>query len=224
MLVCEIVLNISDQILKRSILKMLQHNYPDMSNGSLCNILFTFHLATLKEFVVVYVRTCVAENEDPTPSGFKFAHKHRHIPNFSYMYDQVCKYSQAIISFRMGTRRNNSQLIWSAKHTFKDVFHGRNHPIYSLIEINNTLLNDVTPQPVQDFLNQNSAFSKSGDKSKGQDTDYILEETNQETKQWIPKGVPEDETWCQVCRNLPHFKSYECQDRGAERCFMLCYV
>ena len=170
-------------------------------------IFVTFHLATLKELVVVYVRSCVAESEDPTPSGFiEFAHKRRHIPNFSYMYDQVCKYSQAIINFRMGTRRNNSQLIWSAKHTFKDVFHGRNHPIYSLIEINDTLLHNVAPQLVQDFLNQNSAFSKSGDKSKGQDADYILEETNQETKQWIPKGVPEDETWRQVCRNLPHLK------------------
>ena len=45
------------------------------------------------------------------------------------MYDQITKYSQSILNFRMGIRRNNQQLIHSAKWMSKGLFHGRKHPI-----------------------------------------------------------------------------------------------
>ncbi len=119
---------------------------------------------------------------------------------------QVTKYLQAIIHFRMGLRRNNSSLLQSSTFVFKGIFHGRRHPIYSLIEVNEAVLRRVCRASVAQFLDSHEAVSKSGDPSKGQDFDFILEETNSETKHWIPRGVPTDQSWQQVCRNLDLLK------------------
>ena len=171
-------------------------------------LLLTFHIATLQELVLEYVRDCLAEDSTPTPSGFdKYARGKHHIPNFYYTYDQVRKYSQAMLNFRIGMRRNNADLIRSAKYTFQGVFHGRSHPIYSIIEINDSLQYQVAPPPIKAFLDKHASISRSGDESKGQDADFILEEINKETKSWIPRGVPDDDTWQRVCRNLPHLRS-----------------
>jgi hypothetical protein len=107
----------------------------------------------------------------------------------------------------MGIRRNNSQLVQSAKHRFKAIFHGRRHPIYSSIEIYDCLIRRLCPKPIKDQLAALESVSKRGDKSKGQGLDFIVEEVNAETKMFIPRGVPDDETWLRVCRNIHYLKA-----------------
>ncbi len=51
------------------------------------------------------------------------------------------------------------------------------------------------------------SFTISGDRSRGQDADFILEEVNKETKSWLARGVPSDDMWQTVCRNLDGLKS-----------------
>ena len=172
-------------------------------------IFITFFLASLQELVVPYVRSCMKEKEDPTPAGFvAYASANRNVPNFSYMYDQVLKFALAIVNFRMGTRRNNSRLIRSGKYMFNSMFHGRKHPIYALIDVNDALIYHIAPEPVKNFISTNESCNKhANDKSSGQDADFMLEEANKETKSWIPRGVPDDKAWQTVCRNLPHLHS-----------------
>ena len=53
--------------------------------------------------------------------------------------EQVCIYSQAIINLRYGIRRNNSDLVNSAKFHLNDLFFGRHHVHYQNIAIFDTL-------------------------------------------------------------------------------------
>ena len=55
--------------------------------------------------------------------------------NFTYQVNKVITYAQAIINYRMGIRRNNQLLFQSAMYKIPDLFHGRNHPFYQIIEV-----------------------------------------------------------------------------------------
>ncbi|CAG2184636.1 unnamed protein product [Mytilus edulis] len=132
-------------------------------------------------------------------------------PNFTYMMDQVCRFSQGIINFRMATRRNYSDLIKSAKYMTKELFHGRSHPKYQVIEIFDTIQDLTMPEEVRSLNDIYSSITTSGNKSLGEDFDFILEEKNKQLKSWMPKGVPTDKIWLTVCRNnklLETFKDH----------------
>lgn len=83
------------------------------------NLLLIFHAATLRELVLPYVRHCSVVSEFPSAKGFfKFAnptYESKDRPNYTYIMDQVLRISQGIINFRMGVRRNNSDLCKSGK-------------------------------------------------------------------------------------------------------------
>jgi hypothetical protein len=51
-------------------------------------ILIAFHLATLKELVLPYVRDCISIDSQPNPGDFhRYANERRHIPNYYYLYE-----------------------------------------------------------------------------------------------------------------------------------------
>ena len=66
------------------------------------------------------------------------------------------------------------------------------------------------PEEVKACWDNNTSFSVSGNKSKGQDLDFILEEKNKAIKQYLPSGsVPSDETWRNICCNLKFLKPFK---------------
>ncbi|XP_060595290.1 uncharacterized protein LOC132749514 isoform X1 [Ruditapes philippinarum] len=167
-------------------------------------LLQIFHQGSLRELVLPYVRQCLLNGEKPFAKGFfKFSNEHytTHNPNMKYLMDQVCRFSQGIINFRMAVRRNNSSLLKSAKFMTKELFHGRSHPKYQSIEIYDTLQDILMPKEVQTLNDLYSSITTSGNTSTGQDFDFVLEEKNKQLKSWIPKGMPTDEIWQTVCRN-----------------------
>ena len=87
-------------------------------------LLLTFHTAALNEMVIPFVRSLMNTNDEPTVENyFKFYKQFQaQNPNHAYLHLQVCRYSQAIINFRMGIRRNNAQLVHSAKFHLKELF------------------------------------------------------------------------------------------------------
>ena len=169
------------------------------------NLLLIFHTASLRELVLPYVRKCLEDTVTPSPKGFfQFCNsisQSADMPNYSYMVDQVCRFSQGIINFRMAVRRNNSVLLKSAKYMTKELFFGRNHPKYQVIEVNDCLQDLLMPDKVRELNDSYSSISTSGNQSLGEGFDFILEEKNRELKSWIPKGMPTDSIWQTVCRN-----------------------
>ena len=93
-------------------------------------------------------------------------------------------------------------------------FFERHNPIYAKTEVNDTLLHLLLSEPIKDLMSKVASFSISRDKSKGQDADFLLEEVNKESKSWTSKGVPDNEMWLRVSRNLDGFKEISSKVQG----------
>ncbi|CAC5422487.1 unnamed protein product [Mytilus coruscus] len=168
-------------------------------------LLLIFHLGSLQELVLPYVRHCLLLKSTPSAKGFlgfnaRF-YSSKEYPNLTYLMDQVGKYSQGIINLRMATRRNNASLLRSSMYMTKELFHGRQHPKYQIIELYDAIQYKMMPEDVRQLYDDYSSITTSGNYSLGEDFDFVLEEKNKQLKSWIPKGVPTDEIWQTVCRN-----------------------
>ena len=77
----------------------------------------------------------------------------------------------------------------------KELFHGRNHPIYQHIEMVDNFIQRIMPEDLKEFLDHHCSISRSGHKSMGQGYDFELEVENKAVKNWIKQGVPSKEMW-----------------------------
>ena len=69
---------------------------------------------------------CKQNSRNPSTDGYLHHFKEEH--------DMISRYEQGIINFQRGIRRNNRNLVQSAKYHTKELFYGRPHPIYLKIE------------------------------------------------------------------------------------------
>ncbi|KAK3106985.1 hypothetical protein FSP39_004438 [Pinctada imbricata] len=167
----------------------------------------SFHFGTMLELVRPYVIECKIGGNVPSAENFISFAKHQDTnANFMYMFETVCKYTQGIINFRVAVRRNNYNLLRSAKWMTKELFHGRNHPRYQEIEMYESFMSRIVPEKLSIFLQTLCSLSKSGHPSKGQGFDFLLEEENKNVKAWLKRGVPTDQIWLTTCRNYESLK------------------
>lgn len=73
-------------------------------------------------------------------------------------------------------------------------------PIYMETFIRDSFLRIQCPDKLRKFLEDNESYSVSGNESKGEGGDFVLEAKNRRTKMWIPSGVPDNNKWLNVCR------------------------
>ena len=94
--------------------KLFAKNCKDLHKN--WKLLLIFHTAVLRELVLPYVRQCKMNNNPLSSKEFlKSVHDdYTNNPTKRYLMDQVFRYSQGIINFRMATRRNNAPLLNSA--------------------------------------------------------------------------------------------------------------
>ena len=169
-------------------------------------LFLVYFLGTLQELVLPYVRACQQESQQPTAVDFleNFAPiQCQKFQTYSYQFEMTTKYAQGIMNFRMGVRRNNCQLVKSARYMTRGLFHGRNHPNYQKLEIYKAALDEVMPPELSTFMSTHTSVSKSGCPSKGQGYDFLLEEENKDIKKWMRRGVATDKTWSVVTRSKP---------------------
>ncbi len=166
-----------------------------------------FHNGALRELVLPYVRHCarISPHTKPSVNGFyEFIEDDsmKKCPNFGYLYDQISRYSQGIINFRMGIRRNNFMLVESARFMTKELFYGRNHPKYRDVELFQNIQQLFMPEQVKQLLSKNVSITITNDHSSGEGYDYKLEDANRDIKRIIPAGkIPSDNRWRIACRN-----------------------
>ena len=99
-------------------------------------------------------------------------------------------------------RRNNSEMMDSAKFHITKLFYARSHPHYQRIMIYDEIQRIFMPDSVREEWEKHSSITLSGDHSRGQDFDFILEKINRDIKQLLPTDTsPRDECWINVCRN-----------------------
>lgn len=58
------------------------------------------------------------------------------------------------------------------------------------------------PSAVHDFIKQNESYSVSGNESKGGGGDFVLENLNRKSKSFMPPGLPSNEKWLTISRNI----------------------
>ena len=108
----------------------------------------------------------------------------------------------------MAIRRNNAALFESAKMHITELFYARSHPHYQRIMLFDAIQRLFMPAEVKQEWDNNISISVTGDPSRRQDFDFILEEINREIKQFLPIDTsPNDTTWINVCRNKDVLKN-----------------
>ncbi|KAK3102158.1 hypothetical protein FSP39_009221 [Pinctada imbricata] len=180
--------------------KLFAKNCQDLHKS--WKLLLIFHTAALRKLVSPYVRHCIANKIQPSPKEFlQYSHTdYIKNPTKKYFMDQVFRFSQGIINFRMAVRRNNAMLLNSAKFMTKELFYARTHPKYQQIELYDHMQYLKMPVQVRQLNDMFISITTSGNMSTGEDFDFVLKEKNKELKQWITSGIPTDSIWQQICR------------------------
>ena len=140
-------------------------------------MLVAVHHATLRELVLPYVRHSLLNDNDASVDGYFQYYKSTlstH-PCYEYMFEQICRYASAIVIHRMGTRRNNMTLIRAGKFMSKELFHGRHHPKYQLIEMYDELQYRSMSQKNQQLFNAHYSIIVNDNLSSGEGYKYKLE-------------------------------------------------
>lgn len=118
------------------------------------------------------------------------------------MFIIVFQFSFALHVFRAGVRRNNSDVILASRSHFSPLFFGLNMPFYMEAYIRDSMIRVHCPSAVHDFIKQNESYSVSGNESKGEGGDFVLENLNRKSKSFMPPGLPSDEKWLTISRNI----------------------
>ncbi|MCH9658355.1 hypothetical protein K0U27_06615 [archaeon] len=161
----------------------------------------TFYLGTMDELLIPYVRSCNSTRTKPTADGYLVWKETVTNPAYLYIFEQVTVYCQAIMNMRAGLRRNNAELVSSARIKHAPIFHGKNHPKYQAIELAETIRCSKQPTAITTFLDGVQSISDKG-QSRGEDFDFKVEVVNHQSKTWVPHGVPANEDWLRIFRNL----------------------
>lgn len=122
--------------------------------------------------------------------------------NYALMSEIVFTYCLALHVFRAEVRGNNTAAIQTAKVKFSPLFFGLNMSIYMKTFVRDLFVRVQCPPEVLAFIEDNESYSVSGNESKGEGGDFILENYNRKTKLLIPAGLPDNNKWLQVCRNV----------------------
>ncbi|XP_062594161.1 uncharacterized protein LOC134255654 [Saccostrea cucullata] len=158
--------------------------------------------AMAEELLLLYAREELKRNERPTGEGFYKWTKHVKNPNYKFMVDAVFTLCLSLHVFRAGVRRNNTSAIRTALFKFAPLFFGFSMPFYIETFIRDSFFRIQCPPEIRNFIENNESFSISGNCSKGEGGDFILESKNRKTKMWMPGGLPDEKTWLPVCRNI----------------------
>lgn len=154
------------------------------------------------ELLVPYCRSAMMEDNTPSLSGFYTWIESACNSNYKFMLDAVFTCCFSLHLFRAGVRRNNSSAIQCSKHKFAQLFFSLNMPIYVEIYVRDSFVRLQCPPDVSAFIEDNESYSVSGNPSKGEGGDFVLEAKNRRTKMFLPPGLPDKKRWLNVCRNV----------------------
>ncbi|XP_062592407.1 uncharacterized protein LOC134253831 [Saccostrea cucullata] len=159
--------------------------------------------AMSEELITPYVRHCKSDNLHPSLAGYYgWLQSSQPTALYEFMREVVFTYCLSIHVFRAGVRRNNTDAINCSKAKFAPLFFGLNMPFYMETYIRDSLTRLQCPPEVLAFIERHESYSVTGNDSKGEGGDFVLEAKNRETKRLVPSGVPTNQMWTNICRNV----------------------
>lgn len=162
-------------------------------------------ISSVDELLLPYVRQCLEEVKIPTVHGFHAWMSTVQDPNYMFMAEMSLTYLLALFIYRSGIRRNNSLITNVGRTKFSPLFYILHAPKYAELELRDMVTRLSAPDEVKELLKASESFSHSGHPSKHEGGDFCLESYNRRTKNWKPPGVPSDDQWLRIIRNLKEF-------------------
>ena len=140
-----------------------------------------------RELAVLYVRECLSESSSPSSSAF--LNWATGVKNSNYtMLFKLVDLIVALTMMRAGIRQNNADAMLSGRQKFAPVFYAGQHSIYQRLLLRDMLQRVQAPVVIQRYLRETTSYTVSGDDTRGEGGDFILEAKNRWTKAWIPPG------------------------------------
>ena len=153
-----------------------------------------------------YLRGCRVIGQDPTVEEYFETMFQPDIRSYSCTVNILLPYSFSLHLFRAGVRKNNSAAIRCALDQFAPLFFGMHMPFYMETYIRDSFVRLQCPPELFEFIQNNESYSISGDETKGEGGDFILEAFNRRTKMFMGPGLPTERRWSTVCRNIDDLK------------------
>ena len=168
-------------------------------------MLSIFMDGTICELLIPHVDKCILHDIPPTPKEFLNFLKNVQNPNYKFVADCVTKIGMAIIHYRAAMRKNNAERMVAGRRLFAPVFFARNHPKYRLLEVADLADRMRYPSIVKEHVERSESFSVSGDCTKGESADFVLENQNKSIKQWV-SAHPDVRQWSRSCNNQDNLR------------------
>ena len=143
--------------------------------------------ALSKELSVSYVRHCLASKETISAEGMLVWAANAQNNDYIMMH-KFCDLVLATSLMRAGIRRNNSEALLAGRQRAALVFFTGPHRTYQRLIIRDMVQRAQMPDPMKTFVDNRSAYSASGEPTRGEGGDFVLESKNRQTKSWLPPG------------------------------------
>lgn len=149
-------------------------------------ILQIFFFATCDELILPFVRKCIEAGKTPSLTDFYKYLSDAKDPNYIFLKDTVFTYMLALFVFRAGVRRNNHKFMLAGRNKFANLFYGLHMTTYQEIDFKDIKCRVLMPDEIKSYVSENESFSVSGNDSKGEGGDFVLEAKKRKTKMWLP--------------------------------------
>ena len=111
------------------------------------------------------------------------------------------QYLHGIVLLKNGIRENSNIFLDTARESLSPLFCSRNRKNYIFLDTLNNINKHLIPAEFHDFIKKNESL-KCRDGVRNEALDFIVKQMNKKVKFWLPIGVPNDNHWIKVTRNL----------------------
>ena len=152
-----------------------------------------------KELLLPYVRHCLSEHKEPSVKDYMVWAA----TATNNVYQMVRKFMNLLTAFTMmrtGIRRNNDRTMLAGRQKLAPVMFISKHQIYQRLLLRDMIVRQQQPTPIRQYVANTSAYTVSGDNTRGEGGYFILESKNKNTKSWLPPVVPSPTQWTHAAR------------------------
>eukprot|EP00794_Sanderia_malayensis_P018435 gene18435-20284_t len=166
-------------------------------------IMQLMYIAIADELLVPFVRNCMKLDLEISVDRYWAWYQESAInPNYTYMMQVTFTYLHNLMLFREGVRMGDYSLAEAAREQLQIVFFARSHPKYRRIVALDKMWKELLPEKLVEVLKCSFAASRVNNHGHYQGGDASLEEINKNAKAWVTSGVPTDDNWLKIFRNL----------------------
>ena len=128
--------------------------------------------------------------------------------NVKLLSELVFTYALSIYFFKIGVSEHNASMITAARSKFAPLFYITNMVGYQEVWYRDVAMRLVAPEELNHMFDLDSVATV--DNHHFQGGDFVLENFNKKIKSFCPEGVPSNQDWVDICRNLDNLEKVMC--------------